>query len=60
MKKVILGGMIFIGGAIMYSTGILGFAHMDIHAGIMQTPRYLGIAVMAAGLALGWFGLKKD
>ena len=32
MKKVIFGGLLFIGGAIMYSIGTLGFADMDVQA----------------------------
>lgn len=60
MKKVILGGLIFIGGTIMYSIGTLGFADMDVQANYMLTPQYIGIATMLIGAALGFFGLKKD
>ena len=30
VKKVILGSLLFVGGAIMYSVGTLGFADMDV------------------------------
>lgn len=59
MKKVILGGLIFIGGTIMYSIGTLGFADMDVQANYMLTPQYIGIATMLIGAALGFFGLKR-
>ena len=60
MKKVILGGLLFIGGTIMYSIGTLGFADMDVQAGYMLTPQYIGVAVMLLGLALGIWGLKEE
>lgn len=60
MKKVILGGLLFIGGAIMYSVGTLGFADMDVQANYMLTPQYIGIATMIFGFVLGFWGLKKD
>lgn len=56
----IFGGLLFIGGAIMYSIGTLGFADMDVQANYMLAPQYLGIATMLVGAALGFFGLKKD
>ena len=52
MKKVILGGLLFVGGTIMYSIGTLGFADMDVQAGYMLTPQYIGVAVMLLGLGL--------
>ena len=60
MKKVVLGGFAFVGGAIMYSVGTLGFAHVEVQAGYMQVPQYLGIIVMIVGAALGIYGLIKD
>ena len=60
MKKAILGGLLFIGGAIMYSVGVLGFADMDVQANYMLTPQYIGIAAMLVGIALGFWELKKD
>ena len=42
MKKVIFGGLLFIGGAIMYSIGTLGFADMDVQANYMLAPQYIG------------------
>ena len=60
MKKVIFGGLLFIGGAIMYSVGVLGFADMDVQANYMLTPQYIGIAAMLVGIALGFWGMKKD
>ena len=60
MKKVIFGGLLFIGGAIMYSIGILGFADMDVQANYMLAPQYIGITTMIIGLVLGVIGLVKD
>ena len=60
MKKVIFGGLLFIGGAIMYSIGTLGFADMVVQANYMLLPQYIGIAIMIVGLMLGFFGIKKD
>lgn len=60
MKKILLGGLIFVGGAIMFSIGTLGVAHVDIQAHIMQFPRYLGILAMFAGIVLGVHELKND
>ncbi|MEN1760398.1 hypothetical protein [Anoxynatronum sibiricum] len=60
MKKVLFGGMLFIGGSIMYSVGVLGFADVSIQAGYMQVPQYAGLLAMVAGNVLGIFGLKKD
>ena len=44
----------------MYSIGTLGFADMDVQAGYMLTPQYIGVAVMLLGLALGIWGLKEE
>ena len=60
MKKVIFGGLLFIGGAIMYSVVTLGFADMDVQANYSLMPQYIGIATMIIGAALGFFGLEKD
>lgn len=60
MKKVVLGGFAFVGGAIMYPVGTLGFAHVEVQADHMQVPQYLGIIVMIVGAALGIYGLIKD
>ena len=60
MKKIILGGLIFVGGTIMYSIGTLGFADMDVQANYMLVPQYIGIATMLVGAAVGFLGLKKD
>lgn len=60
MKKVIFGGLLFIGGAIMYSIGTFGFADMDVEWIYMRAPQYIGIATMIVGAALGFFGLKKE
>ena len=56
MKKVLFGGLLFIGGAILYSVGTLGFADMDVQANYMLMPQYIGIATMIIGAALGFFG----
>ena len=60
MKKIVLGGFAFVGGAIIYSVGTLGFAHVEVQADYMQVPQYLGIIVMIVGAALGIYGLIKD
>lgn len=60
MKKVILGGFLFVGGAIMLSIGILGLADVNVQAHYMQAPQYLGIVTMIAGVALGVIGLKSE
>lgn len=60
MKKVILGGFLFAGGAIMFSIGTLGIANVNVAAYMMKAPQYLGIAAMIVGVALGALGLKDD
>ena len=60
MKKVVFGGLLFVGGAIMYSIGTLGFADMDVQANYMLAPQYIGIVTMLVGVVLGLMGLKKD
>ena len=60
MKKVVFGGLLFIGGAIMYSVGTLGFADMDVQANYMLAPQYIGIGAMLVGVAFGFYGLKND
>ena len=60
MKKVILGGFLFVGGAIMFSVGILGIADVQVAAHMMKMPQYLGIISMAAGVVLGVLGLKDE
>lgn len=42
MKKVVLGGFAFVGGAIMYSVGTLGFAHVEVQAGYMAEDAIIG------------------
>jgi len=60
MKKVVLEGFAFVGGAIMYSVGTLVIAHVEVQADYMQVPQYLGIIVMIVGAALGIYWLIKD
>lgn len=60
MKKVILGGFLFVGGAIMFSIGILGIADVQVAAHMMKMPQYLGIISMIAGVVLGVLGLKDE
>ena len=60
IKKIVLEGFAFVGGAIIYSVGTLGFAHVEVQADYMQVPQYLGIIVMIVGAALGIYGLIKD
>lgn len=59
-EKIVSGGFAFVGGAITYSVGTLGIAHVEVQAGYMQLPQYLGIIVMIAGAAMGIYGLIKD
>ena len=60
MKRVLLGGFVFVGGAIMFSIGTLGIAHVEVQAGMMQLPQYLGILTMIAGFVFGVLGLKNE
>lgn len=60
MKKVLFGGMLFIGGSIMYSICVLGFADVAVQAHYMQVPQYTGLLSMVIGIVLGAFGLKND
>ncbi len=60
MKKIILGGFLFAGGAIMFSVGTLGIADINVAVYMMKAPQYLGIAAMIAGIALGLLGLKDE
>ena len=49
MKKIVLGGFIFVGGTVMFSVGTLGFADVNVQAHYMQLPQYIGMAAMIAG-----------
>jgi len=60
MKKVLFGGMLFIGGSIMFSVGALGLADVTVQAGYMQVPQYAGLLSMVTGIALVFFGFKED
>ena len=60
MKKVILGGFLFVGGAIMFSVGILGVADVNVAAYYMKMPQYTGIIAMIAGIVLGVLGMKDE
>ena len=60
MKKVIFGGLLFVGGAIMYSIGMLGIADVNVVVKFMKAPQYIGVAAMFTGLILGYMGMKKD
>ena len=60
MKKVILGSFIFLGGAIIFSAGMLGVAHVGIQAHLMRPLQFLGGFAMLAGIILGVVGLKGD
>ena len=60
MKKIVLGSFIFVGGAVMFSVGTLGFADVNVQARYMQLPRYIGVAAMIAGIVFGILGLKDD
>lgn len=59
MKKVVFGGLIFIGGAIMYSVATLGIANVSVQVQYMLMPKYFGIVAMIGGLVLGFWGIKK-
>jgi len=60
IKKVIFGGLLFIGGAIMYSIGTLGIADTDVVVTYMEAPQYLGIITMLVGLASGYWCQKRN
>ena len=60
MKKILLGGFLFLGGAVLFSVGTLGVAHAEVQAAAMQLPQYLGALSMLAGILFGLLGLKHD
>ena len=60
MKKVVFGGLLFVGGCILYALGTLGVADTTVAAYQMQPPLDLGMFFMLAGLLLGLFGMRKD
>lgn len=60
MKKTVFGGMLFIGGSVMYSFAVLGFADVAVQAQHMQVPQYAGLLSMAVGVILGILSLKED
>jgi len=60
IKKIVLGGFLFLGGAILFSVGQFGLADINVQANYMQLPRYLGIVAMGVGVVLGVLGLKED
>ena len=60
MKKIIFGGLLFVGGTIMYSIGMLGIADVNVVVKFMKAPQYIGAAAMITGLILGYIGMKKE
>lgn len=60
MKQILFAGFLFVGGCILYAVGILGFANTMVQAYMMQTPMYIGIAFMIAGMVLGINEIRKD
>lgn len=60
MKKVVFGGLLFVGGCVLFSLGTLGIADTTVAAYLMKAPQYLGMFFMLAGLVLGFSGLRKD
>lgn len=60
MKKILFGGMLFIGGSIMFAVDVLSFADVAVQAGYMQVLQYAGLLSMVIGIVLGSFGLKED
>lgn len=60
MKKVIFGGLVFVGGAVMCAVGALGVADTAVQAQSMLYLQYFGMLCMVAGMVLGVVGLKKD
>ena len=59
LKNIICGGFLFVGGCILYAVGTLGVADVAVQAYMMQSPQYMGIFFIIAGLALGVSGIKK-
>lgn len=59
MKKVVLGGFMFLGGCVLYGIGALGAADTTVMAYQMQMPMYAGGVFILAGAALGLSGLLK-
>ena len=60
MKRIVLGGFAFVGGAVMYSISTLGFAHVEVQVNYMKIPQYLGVIAMITGIILGICGLIND
>ena len=60
MKKVVFGGLLFIGGAIMFSFGVGNALRNYLTFREALTPHYIGIVTMLVGAALGLWGLIKD
>lgn len=60
MKRAIFGGLLFVGGCILFSLGTLGIADAAVQAEMMTIPRNLGMFFMLIGLILGFTGLRED
>ncbi len=60
MKKVIFGGLVFVGGSVMCAVGALGVADVAVQAQSVLYLQYFGMLCMAAGMVLGLIGLKGD
>lgn len=59
-EKNCVGGFAFVGGAVMYLIGTLGFAHVDVQANYMKMLQYLGVIAMITSIVLGICGLTND
>ena len=60
MRKVIFGGFLLVGGAILFAVGTLGVADTAVRSNYMVIPQYVGAAVLLAGAILGVVGLKAE
>ena len=59
MKKIVLGGLLFVGGCVLFSLGTLGIADVNVAAQMMTVPRNLGMFFMLIGVVLGVAGLRE-
>ena len=54
MKKVIYGGLLFVGGSILLAGGIIA------NNGMSNTIGFPGIVIIIVGIIIGVSGLRKD
>ena len=60
MRKVIFGGFLLVGGAILFAVGMLGVADTAVRTNYMVIPQYIDAAVLLAGAILSIVGLREE